>query len=230
MTRLIPLEQAFVAAADPTEATRMAAYVHNQFAFYGVRAPQRRQLYKNLITKDKKNKVLDWDLLDAAWTNPYRELDYFVCDYLRAQANSLTASDLSRLLPFLTTKQWWESIDSLAPTIGIMAGKDPQVEQVVRNWANSDDIWLRRVAIIHQLGRKTHTDTALLEQILLTNLGSQEFFINKAIGWALRDYSKTDAQWVKTFLNTHQEQLAPLSLREASKYLSLKNESGTKRF
>lgn len=216
----MPLEQAFAAAADPTEARRMASYVHNRFAFYGVRAPQRRQLYKNLISQDKKNKVLDWDLLEAAWANPYRELDYFVCDYLRAQANQLTASDLPRLLPFLTTKQWWESIDSLAPTIGIMASQDQLVEQVVLDWASSDDIWLRRVAIIHQLGRKTHTDTTLLEQILLTNRGSQEFFINKAIGWALRDYSKTNAQWVRTFLHTHQDKLAPLSLREASKYLS----------
>lgn len=159
-------------------------------------------------------------MLDAAWANPYREFDYLVCDYLRAQANQLTASDLPRLLPFLTTKQWLESIDSLATTIGIMASQDQLVEQVVLDWASSDDIWLRRVAIIHQLGRKTHTDTTLLEQILLTNRGSQEFFINKAIGWALRDYNKTNAQWVRAFLHTHQDKLAPLSLREASKYLS----------
>ena len=86
-------------------------------------------------------------------------------------------------------------------------------------WSVDDDLWLRRIAIDHQLLRKDQTDTALLEEIIVANLGQQEFFINKAIGWALRDYSKTDPGWVRAFIGRHRDGLAPLSVREASKYL-----------
>jgi 3-methyladenine DNA glycosylase AlkD len=86
-------------------------------------------------------------------------------------------------------------------------------------WSVDDDLWLRRIAIDHQLLRKDQTDTALLEEIIVANLGQQEFFINKAIGWALRDYSKTDPGWVRAFIERHRDDLAPLSVREAGKYL-----------
>jgi len=86
-------------------------------------------------------------------------------------------------------------------------------------WSTDDNIWLRRVAIDHQLLRKQHTDTALLETIICNNLGQKEFFINKAIGWALRDYSKTNPEWVQGFIGRHRHEMAKLSLREASKYL-----------
>ena len=86
-------------------------------------------------------------------------------------------------------------------------------------WSVDDDLWLRRIAIDHQLLRKDQTDTALLEEIIVANLGQQEFFINKAIGWALRDYSKTDPGWVRAFIERHRDGLAPLSVREAGKYL-----------
>jgi 3-methyladenine DNA glycosylase AlkD len=86
-------------------------------------------------------------------------------------------------------------------------------------WSQDPDFWVRRVAIEFQLLRKGETDTALLAQIIENNLGSQEFFINKAIGWALRDYSKTNPAWVADFINRHQEDLSKLSIREGSKYL-----------
>ena len=86
-------------------------------------------------------------------------------------------------------------------------------------WSESDDMWLRRIAIDHQLCRKEKTDAALLKKILINNLGSDEFFINKAIGWSLRDYSKTNPQWVREFLQEHKESLSTLSIREGSKYI-----------
>jgi 3-methyladenine DNA glycosylase AlkD len=86
-------------------------------------------------------------------------------------------------------------------------------------WSTDQDFWIRRVAIDHQIGRKDKTNEELLETILINNFGSHEFFINKAIGWSLREYSKTNPRWVKDFIESHRSQMAPLSIREASKYI-----------
>jgi 3-methyladenine DNA glycosylase AlkD len=86
-------------------------------------------------------------------------------------------------------------------------------------WSVDDNIWLRRIAIDHQLLRKEKTDTALLEAIIENNFGQKEFFINKAIGWSLRDYSKTNPEWVRAFVEKYRDKLAPLSIKEASKYI-----------
>ena len=95
----------------------------------------------------------------------------------------------------------------------------PELEEIILKWRLSDNIWLRRVAIDHQLLRKENTNVQLLEKILLHNLNQTEFFINKAIGWALRDYSKTNPTWVAGFIEKNKERMADLSIKEASKYL-----------
>ena len=89
----------------------------------------------------------------------------------------------------------------------------------MRAWSTEDDFWVRRIAIDHQLLRKDRTNTELLETILVNNFGSHEFFINKAIGWALRDYSKTNPDWVRNFIDRHRDQMAALSIKEGSKYI-----------
>ena len=94
-----------------------------------------------------------------------------------------------------------------------------EVDDLMLEWSLDEDFWLRRIAIDHQLGRKEKTNTELLEKILVNNLGSREFFINKAIGWSLRDYSKTDPEWVRDFIRTYGEKMDKLSVREGSKYL-----------
>ena len=86
-------------------------------------------------------------------------------------------------------------------------------------WSKDKDFWIRRIAIDHQLGRKEKTNTELLEKIIINNFGSDEFFINKAIGWALRDYSKTNPEWVKDFINKYKSKMDKLSIKEASKYI-----------
>ena len=95
----------------------------------------------------------------------------------------------------------------------------PELEEIILKWRLSDNIWLRRVAIDHQLLRKEKANVQLLEKILLHNLNQTEFFINKAIGWALRDYSKTNPVWVACFIEKNKERMADLSIKEASKYL-----------
>ncbi|HEL1708593.1 TPA: DNA alkylation repair protein, partial [Streptococcus suis] len=128
-------------------------------------------------------------------------------------------ADLPRLKKLAQTKSWWDSIDGLDKLVGKIVLDNPEAKQTVLEWSLDADFWLRRIAIDHQLLQKEKTDTELLEKILVNNLNQTEFFINKAIGWSLRDYSKTNPEWVRTFLDTYRSQMAGLSIREASKYI-----------
>lgn len=205
------------AQANPEQAQKMAAYMKNHFDFFGIPAKARRLIYKDLLVADKKANNIDWQLLDLAWASPKREMHYFVCDYLKAMQKWLSYQDVPKILAYAKGQKWWDTIDHFDHILGSI--DDPRMEAFMIKLSLSDDFWLRRIAIDHQLGKKEKTKTQLLEKILLNNLGSSEFFINKAIGWSLRDYSKTNPDWVRDFISQHHEQLAPLSIREASKYL-----------
>lgn len=146
-------------------------------------------------------------------------MQYFVADYLVGMARFLTYEDLPQMKKFVTTKQWWDTIDTLVKVYGKVGLQDDRVDNLMLTWSTAADFWLRRVAIEYQLLRKTKTKTDLLATILENNLGSDEFFINKAIGWALRDYSKTNPAWVQAFIENQQAGLSQLSIREGSKYL-----------
>ncbi|MGT2741928.1 DNA alkylation repair protein [Streptococcus plurextorum] len=207
----------FEEAQNPELADSMSAYMRHQFTFFGVPSPQRRLLYKDVIATAKKSKVIDWSLLNQAWAAPHRELDYFVCDYLKGMQKHLTFDDVPKLLTYASSHQWWDTIDYFDRILGNIA--DARISNLMLELSLSEDFWLRRIAIDHQLGRKDKTDTNLLKSIILNNLGSKEFFINKAIGWSLRDYSKTNPDWVRDFIEEHRDSLAPLSIREASKYI-----------
>ena len=204
--------------ADPARAAPMAAYMKNRFDFLGIAKPQVKCICKPLFQGAAKAAV-DWDFVRQCWANPHRELQYCALEYLRAVQKNLTPQDIPRLQALITDKPWWDSADVLDRIVGGIALRYPEANAVLLAWSQSDNIWLRRVAIDHQLLRKEQTDTALLEQILRNNLGQTEFFINKAIGWALRDYSKSNPQWVRRFIEQHRSRMAKLSVREASKYL-----------
>ncbi|MBM7643524.1 DNA alkylation repair protein [Streptococcus loxodontisalivarius] len=209
---------AFENQADADRSKQMAAYMRDQFDFFGLPTPQRRAIYKDLIARDKKKKKeINWELLDLAWQAPQRELQYFVCDYLKGLQKYISYDDIPKLLTYASSKEWWDTIDHFDRIFGRI--DDHRIDDVMRDFSQSDDFWIRRIAIDHQLGRKDQTKTDLLSEIILNNLGSKEFFINKAIGWSLRDYSKTNPDWVRSFVQKHQKELAPLSIREASKYI-----------
>lgn len=197
----------------------MSAYMRHRFTFYGISAPLRRELFKPLIKKAKVQKKIDWEFLEKVWQEDEREMQYFVLDYLRACQRFLTAEDLANLEKLARSKQWWDSIDNLARTLGNLLLSQANSPKIMLEWSTDHDFWIRRIAIIHQLGYKKKTDTSLLEAILVSNFGSDQFFINKAIGWALRDYSKSDPTWVRDFLNRHDAKLSNLSKKEAEKYL-----------
>ena len=133
--------------------------------------------------------------------------------------DKLTIDDIPKFKRLILEKSWWDTIDNLDMTIGALALKDSNVNKILLEWSLDENIWLRRIAIDHQLLRKDKTNTELLSKILKNNLGQTEFFINKAIGWALRDYSKTNPEWVRNFIEENRENMAKLSIKEASKYL-----------
>ncbi len=110
-------------------------------------------------------------------------------------------------------------MDSIVHLVGVLVQKHPELKELMVAWSLDGNLWIRRTAIEHQLAMKKKTDTELMEIILTNNFGSKEFFINKAIGWVLREYSKTDPGWVRGFLERHRPEMANLSIREAEKYI-----------
>jgi 3-methyladenine DNA glycosylase AlkD len=210
------IQDALRPLADANRARAMTAYMKGQFAFLGIQTPARRQASVPLM------RAFTGDPLGAArelWALPEREYQYVAVDLLRRHAQRLSGADLPALESLVQAKSWWDSVDGLAPTIGAIVARQPQ--QVARMDAllGAPDFWLRRVALLHQLDWKENTDAARLFAYCLHCAGEKEFFIRKAIGWALRQYARTDPAAVRRFLDENREKLSGLSYREASKHL-----------
>ena len=217
--------------ADPEQAPRMQAYMKSQMPFLGVSAPPMRRVLRDVFAQCRLPDRDAWtatvlDLWDHAG---FREERYAAIEltghrFYRAYQD-VQALDLYRHL--VVTGAWWDYVDGIASArVGPILRADPEaVEPVVRAWAVDDDLWLRRTAILCQLNSLAETRTALLEHALTQNLlGSPhgtEFFVQKAIGWALREHAKTDPDWVLALVGRHEHRLAPLTRREALKNLSL---------
>jgi 3-methyladenine DNA glycosylase AlkD len=205
--------------ANPEKAAQMKAYMRDNFEYLGVPTPKRRELCKPYLKTAKTETQVDWKFIDRCWKDPYREYQYAAMDYLSQTSKLLTADDVPKIKKLILKKSWWDTVDGLDEIIGGIALRFPDVKHTLLEWSKDKNFWLRRAAIDHQLRYKDKTDTKLFEKILINNLGQTEFFINKAIGWSLREYSKTNPDWVRTFVKKHKDKLAPLSAREASKYI-----------
>lgn len=219
MSKYLNIKQKFEENKNEKQAISMKKYMRNLFDFYGIQTPKRKALYKDFLKEEKKTKTIDWNFLDECYNDPHREFQYLVYDYLLALNDYLTYEDIPKIRKYVKTKQWWDTIDFLDKVIGNIGLKDSRVDEEMLKWSEDDDFWIRRLAIDHQLGRKEKTNTELLKQIIINNLGSDEFFINKAIGWSLRDYSKTNPEWVKEFISKYKDKMSKLSIKEASKYI-----------
>ncbi len=213
------LIKSFYGHVNQEQAKKMSAYMKDNFLYLGIQKPQRAVLQKEFIKQAKKHKTVNWDFIFMLWDLPEREFQYLALDYMLALKDSLQKADIDKTKLLIINKSWWDSVDVLASNItGILCAKYPDlVQSHILSWAESDNIWLARIAVIFQLKYKANTDLELLELIIKKNCNSKEFFITKAIGWALREYSKTNKEWVKSFLECNT--LQPLSVREASKYL-----------
>ena len=212
---LIPILEV---ATVPEKVPAMEAYMKNKFSFLGVQKPILKKIEREFFKPFIKNPI-DWAFVEECWQQPYREFQYIAMDYLDKKKKELRPEDFPKLKQLAQTKSWWDSIDQLDLIIGEITFHYPETKQVMLEWSKDQDFWLRRIAIDNQLMRKEKTDTDLLEKVILNNLGQSEFFINKAIGWSLRNYSKVNPDWVGAFIDRYREQLSPLSIREGSKYL-----------
>ena len=219
MDKYFDIKKRFEEKEDKENAAQMAKYMRNQFVFYGLPTPKRKAVYKDFLKEEKKSGQIDWAFLDRCYEDEHREFQYLVCDYLTVMDNFLAYDDIPRIKVYIKCKSWWDTTDSLDRVIGQIGLRDSRVDALMLEWSLDDDFWVRRVAIDHQLCRKEKTNTELLEKILVNNFGSDEFFINKAIGWSLRDYSKTNPEWVRAFVEKHADRMSKLSVKEAGKYI-----------
>ena len=200
-------------------AESMSKYMQDKFRFLGVRGATRTEIYKKYFPDARKTKTIDWYFVESCWNKEEREFQYVVVYYLKAMQKFLKREDISRLKYLIVTKSWWDTVDLLAKVVGSLVIRIEGYDQIMLKWSKDSNIWLKRVAILYQLSLKDKVDEIILDKILVNNLGDNEFFINKAVGWALRDYSKFNPEWVREFIKKNKDNMANLSIREASKYI-----------
>lgn len=218
------LRKEFVKNADPEASIGAAAYMRNQFEFFGIKTPLRRELAKDLVrqSKDLTERELV-ALCKELWAQPEREFQYIACDLLAKNAKRLSPSYVKREAPwFIKNKSWWDTVDSVRKSIEIVVAANPDLKSEMEKWIVSNDIWIVRSALIHQLTLGSKTDVKLLFRFCEIQATEKEFFVAKAIGWALRSYSYVDPKAVKSFIKEHPE-LTPLAKREGLKALSRKS-------
>ncbi len=218
---IILLKALFEQNADPTQAAPMKKYMRDQFEYLGIKTPQNVALQKEFYAEHGLPEVSALDeILRDLWSLPEREFQYVAVGLLGRFNTKLPAKFIKTIEYLLITKSWWDTVDTISGgTLGIHFRRFPNVrEKYLTKWRAADNFWLRRATILFQLNYKKETDFDLLCEIICENLDSKEFFINKAIGWSLRQYARTDPQAVKKFVKS--TPLHPLSRREAMKHLS----------
>ncbi|MCK4813811.1 MAG: DNA alkylation repair protein, partial [Candidatus Marinimicrobia bacterium] len=176
---------------NPEKAAGMKAYMKHQFEFLGLQKAARAALTNAFMKEKCKNEIIDWKFVDTLWDQPEREFQYLALNYLSRMQKQFEKKDIKKLEQLIISKSWWDTVDGIAPLVGFLTMMYTELKKsVIKRWIYDDDIWLNRISIIFQLKYKQDTDIAFLVKAILANAGTKEFFLNKAIGWALREYSK----------------------------------------
>lgn len=206
--------------ANPEYGEKMSAYMKGKFVFLGIPSPERNLIQRDWFATVKEAKVDRWELIDALWDCEQREYQYVAIDFLKRTPKKLiNEADLQALEHLITTKSWWDTVDLIASnSVGAYLEKFPeQKELVIDSWRNDSNMWLNRTCLIFQLKYREQTDFELLKSLILQFQHNNEFFIQKAIGWSLRQHSKLDPEAVGSFVE--EIGLKGLARREALKYL-----------
>ncbi|MDR6967517.1 3-methyladenine DNA glycosylase AlkD [Flavobacterium arsenatis] len=213
------LEKVFQENSNPEDAVAMENYMKNHFSFYGIKTENRRLIFKT-IWKEHQKEVAEKarNIAKELFSKSQRELHYCGIEILMKELKKKYQKEDISLIEFLiVTNSWWDSVDVIAKyLLGEYLIQFPdETEKVIEKFSNSENMWLNRSAILFQLGYKQKTDADLLFALCQKHSDSNEFFIRKAIGWALREYAKTNPSAVIRFVETNN--LKPLSEKEALK-------------
>ncbi len=210
------IETEFKKQENPENAANQKKYLKNKFEFFGLTTPQRRAIQKPFLQKEylpSKNELKD--IIIELWQKPQREFQHFALDLSYKYLKKIEKEDMALFEYMIVNKSWWDTVDGVAPKLvaGYFLKFPDQRDDYTEKWLNSGNIWLQRSTLIYQLFYKEDLDTEFLAQAIHRLTGTKEFFINKAIGWILRQYSKTNPVWVEEFVE--KTELSGLSKREA---------------
>ncbi len=206
---------ALTAAADPARVRPMQAYMKDIAPFLGIAAPQRRAAVRALGVPSLDEVA---DVARSLWALPEREYAYVAVDWLdHASRKGGPASLLEVIHDLALQTSWWDTVDGLSGVVANLVANHPSLVADMERWIVDDNMWIARMALLHQLGAKGSTDTERLFRFCLAQASSREFFLRKAIGWALRDYAWHDPAAVSAFVDEHRRTLSALSIREATK-------------
>lgn len=207
---------------NPEQAAPMARYLKGRFPFLGLKRPELQPLVKPLVVAVKPVADEAWlsETIPLLWALPEREYQYVAVELLGRYQKRLTAASLPLLRERIVTRSWWDSVDGVVgAALSPLTLRLPELRTEMDVWSRDENFWLRRAAILHQLKHHASTDQERLFDYCRANASDPEFFIRKAIGWALRTYATTDPLAVRTFVEANKAQLSHLSVREALKHL-----------
>jgi 3-methyladenine DNA glycosylase AlkD len=220
-TVLSRLQRVYGAAADPARAVPMAAYMRDKFPFLGIPGPVQKVLARDVLAGLPR--PTEDDLREVAlgcWALPEREYQYFACTWLRRHARICSAGFLDTARHLIVTKSWWDTVDALAAhLVGPLVARHPALVSTMDAWVSDDNKWLVRTAILHQTRYREATDATRLFHYCTLQAQHRDFFVRKAIGWALREYARVDPAAVRAYVHAHESRLSALSVREALRNL-----------
>jgi len=210
---------ALAAESDPVRAVGQQAYMKSDMPFYGVPVPRVRAITRTVAGRHLGDVADVEAVARELWDDATRREERYAAIAATGLRPAVGRPELIPLHEYQArTGAWWDFVDEIAHRIADLLEACPQLASAqVRTWMTADSLWLRRLAILSQLQRRDRTDAALLTDVIEANSADGEFFIRKAIGWALRDYARTAPGWVRAFVEAHD--LSPLSRREALKHL-----------
>lgn len=205
---------------NPEYAVSMAAYMKNQFVFFGLKRPDWEPLVLLSLRTAPEDETWLHDTARLLWSQQEREFVYIAAQLLKKNKATLTPTTLALLEELIPQNAWWDSVDSLVQSVLVwLPLRFPELRGEMDRWSREENLWLRRAAILHQLGHRQQTDTERLFRYCRENATEKDFFIRKAIGWALRNYAATNPTAVREFVKANQNRFSPLSVREALKHL-----------
>lgn len=215
-------QSALAARRDPDKAEGMQSYMRTDMPFYGVQKPGRGPILRHLMRESAPADREEYEaIVTALWELPHREEKYLAQGVAAGFRQFIVPESLPLYRRFIVEGAWWDFVDETATHMirELVIDHPEETWPVVDGWVDDDDMWLRRAAIICQVGAKERTDADRLWQYCASRAHEKEFFIRKAIGWALRDYARTDPGAVAGFVDRHRDDLSGLSFREATKHI-----------